>query len=82
MSQIPVGRRQELLPASLPEDPVDRAEGSAAGCRSLGIAVLQNALAHDPDWFQRERGALRFWADLIGVNPDAVLEALARRQAR
>ena len=81
MPQPPVGRRQEPLPASLPDDPVDRAEIYATGCRSLGIAVLQSALAHDPDWFQRERGALRFWCDLIGLDPDAVQAAFRRRQA-
>ena len=81
MSRIFVGRRQELPAPSVPTDPIERGEVFAAGCRSLGIAVFQSALAHDPGWFARERGAVAFWCDVIGINPSALQEALRRRQA-
>ena len=79
-----VGKRQEPPPAPLPTeltDPVDQAALYDEGYRTLGVAILQDVLAHDPDWFTREAGALRFWGDLVGVNPDALQEALRRWQA-
>jgi hypothetical protein len=81
MPRVAYGQRQEPAPpAPLPGDPIEQAEVYRAACQ-LGIAVLKDALDHDRGWFQRERGALAFWCDLIGLSPDAVLEALARRKA-
>ena len=72
------GPRQEPPRQPPPAHPVDRHEVFIVSYRALGLAVLRHAVEHDPGWFRREAGAVRFWSDLVGVHPDAVQEALRR----